>query len=125
MTTTLFKTIITASSALAIVTFSSSCSNFQIPAFLGGQPAASIAPVATIPVQNPPQMSGGLPVARPLLDANAQTVKNVFISPYPPHNPIDTSGYKSGDIVGDPSAARKSTKTGKPMLTTSKTFRLP
>ena len=66
-----------------------------------------------------------LPIAKPVLDENGQPRKNLFISPYKPYNPIDTKGYKSGDVVGDPSTAGISKKTGKPVLSSSKGFRIP
>jgi len=65
------------------------------------------------------------PVAKPVLDEAGQPRKDLFISPYAPYNPIDTKGFKSGEIAGDPSTAAVSKKTGKPVLSTSKAFRLP
>ena len=61
-----------------------------------------------------------VPTGRPSPDGK----KNMIISPYKPYNLIDVSGYKSGDIVGDPSTASLDTN-GKPVLKTSKHFRLP
>ena len=65
------------------------------------------------------------PVAQPLLDEVGQHRKDLFISPYKPFNPINTKGFKSGDLAGDPSTAETSEKTGKPVLSTSKVFRIP
>ncbi len=65
------------------------------------------------------------PTAKPVLDEAGQPRKNLFISPYAPYNPINTKGFSSGEVVGDPSTAALSEKTGKPILSTSKTFRIP
>jgi len=61
-----------------------------------------------------------VPTGRPSPDGK----KNMIISPYRPYNLIDVSGYKSGDIVGDPSTASIGSD-GKPVIKTSKHFRLP
>lgn len=65
------------------------------------------------------------PLANPLLDAEGKPVKNVYISPFSPHNPIDTKGYYSGSVVGDPSTMSINPKTGKPDTSTIKAFRIP
>ena len=48
----------------------------------------------------------------------------MVISPYRPYNLIDVKGYKSGEIVGDPSTATLDS-AGKPIPSTIKNFRLP
>lgn len=50
---------------------------------------------------------------------------NMVISPYRPYNIIDVTGYRSGDIVGDPSTAQVDPATGKLILNTSKHLRIP
>ena len=65
------------------------------------------------------------PVANPVLDAEGKPVKDVYISPYKPYNPIDTKGYSSGSVVGDPSTMKIDPKTKKPDKKTLKAFRLP
>jgi len=62
-----------------------------------------------------------VPLAHPTPDGKKDTV----ISPYRPYNVIDVKGYKSGDIVGDPSTAKVNPATGKLDLSTSKHFRIP
>ena len=62
-----------------------------------------------------------LPLAKP--DPNGR--KNLVISPYRPYNLIDVKGYRSGSVAGDPSTARLDPKTGKPIASTAKMFRLP
>ncbi len=62
-----------------------------------------------------------VPVGHRTPDAKA----NMVISPYRPHNVIDVKGYRSGDIVGDPSTAKADPATGKLNLNTSKRFRIP
>lgn len=65
--------------------------------------------------------ANNIPVGRPSPDGK----KNMVLSPYAPYNIIDVSGYKSGDIVGDPSTANVDPATGKLNLRTAKHFRLP
>jgi len=65
--------------------------------------------------------SSNVPLGRPSPDGKTNTV----ISPYRPYNLIDVTGYKSGDIVGDPSTAQVDPATGKVNLSTAKHFRLP
>ncbi len=62
-----------------------------------------------------------IPVGRRTPDGKANRV----ISPYRPYNIIDTSGYRSGDIVGDLSTAQVDPATGKLILNTSKHLRIP
>lgn len=104
-------------STAIIIGFSASCANVtSILKPVTTNPAAE-APSPAVTVKNP--------TAKPVLDEAGQPRKNLFISPFPPHNPIDTTGFSSGDIVGDPSTATMSQKTGKPILSTSKGFRIP
>ncbi len=65
--------------------------------------------------------SPGVPLAQPTPDGK----KDMVISPFKPYNVIDVKGYKSGDIVGDPSTAKVNPTTGKVDLTTAKHFRIP
>lgn len=53
------------------------------------------------------------------------TSSNLVVSPFPPNNLIDITGYKSGDIVGDVSTAAINKRTGKVDIKTSKYFRIP
>lgn len=86
-----------------------------------GQPGT--APAASGDEVPAPQVdsNSNVPVGRPSPDGK----KNMVISPYRPYNLIDVTGYKSGDIVGDPSTATVDPATGKPNLSTAKHFRLP
>jgi len=61
-----------------------------------------------------------IPVAKP----DPLGRKNMFLSPYSPYNIIDCKGYKSGDVAGDPSTAKKDT-SGKIIESTSKYFLIP
>jgi|TARA_B110000483_G_C17963610_1_gene453060 hypothetical protein len=49
----------------------------------------------------------------------------MVVSPFRPYNIIDVKGYRSGDIVGDPSTAKVNATTGKLDTNTSKRFRIP
>ena len=62
-----------------------------------------------------------IPVGHP----DPQGRSNMVVSPYRPYNVIDISGYKSGDIVGDPSTAAVNPSTGKRDANTIKHFRIP
>jgi len=70
-----------------------------------------------------PQVAGesNVPVGRRTPDGKT----NMVISPFRPYNVIDVKGYRSGDIVGDPSTAQTDPATGKLNLNTSKHFRIP
>lgn len=50
---------------------------------------------------------------------------NMVVSPFRPYNIIDISGYRSGDIVGDPSTAKVNPTTGRRDSNTVKHFRIP
>ena len=50
---------------------------------------------------------------------------NMVVSPFRPYNIIDISGYRSGDIVGDPSTAKVNPATGRRDSNTVKHFRIP
>lgn len=50
---------------------------------------------------------------------------NMVVSPYRPYNIINVTGYRSGDIVGDPSTAVVNLSTGRRDPSTSKYFRIP
>lgn len=73
-----------------------------------------------VPAPELPDLSK-IPVATPA----PAGVKSAVISPYKPYNLITVKGYKSGDIVGDPSTAKINPKTGKIIESTAKYFRLP
>jgi hypothetical protein len=63
---------------------------------------------------------GNIPVAKP----DPMGRKNMFISPYRPYNIIDCKGYRRGDVVGDPSTAKRDS-SGKIIESTSKYFLIP
>lgn len=44
------------------------------------------------------------------------TTPNTVISPYPPYNPLDVTGYKSGEKVCDPSTIPINPATGKQFI---------
>ncbi len=52
-------------------------------------------------------------------------VKDHYISPYKPYNPIVAKGFKSGQLAGDPSTIQTNPTTGKPDKSTMKIFKLP
>ncbi len=62
-----------------------------------------------------------IPVGHP----DPQGRSNMVVSPYRPYNVIDITGYRSGDIVGDPSTAALNPATGKRDANTIKHFRIP
>ncbi len=51
--------------------------------------------------------------------------KQQVISPFRPHNLVDVSGMKSGQLARDPATASVDAKTGKPDINTAKIFRIP
>ena len=73
----------------------------------------------TVPAPNVPDLND-IPVGRP----DPAGRKNMVISPFRPYNIIDVKGYRSGDIAGDPSTAKRDA-SGKIIESTSKYFRLP
>jgi len=83
-------------------------------------PSSSFSRGAEVPA---PQVAGqaNVPVGRRTPDGKT----NMVISPFRPYNVIDVKGYRSGDIVGDPSTAQTDSATGKLNLNTSKHFRIP
>ena len=54
-----------------------------------------------------------------------QPVKDHYISPFKPYNPIVAKGFKSGQLAGDPSTIKVNPKTGKPDKSTMQIFKLP
>jgi hypothetical protein len=74
----------------------------------------------TVPAPEVAELSK-IPVGRPDPKGNPKMI----ISPYRPYNLIDITGSRSGQIVGDPSTAKKDPKTGKIIESTSKYFRIP
>lgn len=61
----------------------------------------------------------------PLGHPDPQGRSNMVVSPYRPYNIIDISGYRSGDIVGDPSTAIVNPRTGRRDPNSAKYFRIP
>lgn len=91
-----------------------------IAAFLSACSPNSSSGSGIVPAPEVAELSK-IPVGRPDPKGNPKMV----ISPYRPYNLIDVTGYKKGDIVGDPSTAQKDSKTGKIIESTSKYFRIP
>ncbi len=99
--------------------------------------AAALASCAPVPApygQDSASGVSGPAVSAPVVKQNLkvptghpdpQNRPNMVVSPYRPYNIIDVKGYKSGEIVGDPSTAKVNPSTGKPDLSTSKHFRIP
>ncbi len=83
-------------------------------------PSSSSSRGAEVPAPQVPGESK-VPVGRRTPDGKT----NMVISPFRPYNVIDVKGYRSGDIVGDPSTAQTNSATGKLNLNTSKHFRIP
>jgi len=54
-----------------------------------------------------------------------QPVKDHYISPFKPYNPIVAKGFKSGQLAGDPSTIQVNPETGKQDKSTMKIFKLP
>lgn len=70
--------------------------------------------------------SGKYPVAKPIIGTETgKPVKDHYISPYRPYNPIVAKGFRSGQTAGDPSTIKNDPKTGKPDLSTMKIFQIP
>lgn len=66
------------------------------------------------------------PVAKPMVNPNTkQVIKDHYVSPYRPYNPIVAKGFRSGQLAGDPSTMKTDPATGKPIQDTIKIFRLP
>ncbi len=84
---------------------------------------SSCSPTSTSSTVPAPEVAelGKIPVGRPDPKGNPKMI----ISPYRPYNLIDITGNSSGDIVGDPSTARKDPTTGKIIESTSKYFLIP
>ncbi len=100
------------------VILSSSCAD-GLKSIFPETPAtiATPAPIAKLPLN---------PVAKRMINpTTGQTIKDHYISPFPPHNPIVAKGFKSGQLAGDPSTIQNNPNTGKPDNSTMKTFKLP
>jgi hypothetical protein len=70
--------------------------------------------------------AGNYPVAKPMIDPETGVaVKDHYVSPFYPHNPIVAKGFKSGQMAGDPSTIKVNLKTGKQDPSTVQIFRLP
>ena len=67
-------------------------------------------PVPTLPTTPARTSTGSIPMATPSIKANT------VISPYPPYNVIDITGFKSGDKLCDPSTIPNDPATGKPYI---------
>ncbi|MBT8037445.1 MAG: hypothetical protein KJO21_07860 [Verrucomicrobiae bacterium] len=89
-------------------------------AFVSCAPSPMDGSQAEVPA---PQIDGyhKIPMGKRTPDGKANRV----ISPYRPYNIIDVTGYRSGDIVGDPSTAQVDLATNKLILNTSKFLRIP
>ena len=127
MSSKYLNTLALTGAAAALVSLSACVNpaNPANPAVASSAPATltpSVAPAATAPAT---AKKPKFPVANPVLDAEGKPVKDVYISPYKPYNPIDTKGYSSGAVVGDPSTMKIDPKTKKPDKKTLKAFRLP
>lgn len=51
--------------------------------------------------------------------------KGYVISPYKPHNIMDVRNMTPGHLARDPSTADVDPKTGKPIMSSAKIFRIP
>lgn len=70
--------------------------------------------------------SDNYPVAKPIIGTETgQPIKDHYISPYKPYNPIVAKGFRSGQTAGDPSTIKTDPKTGKPDYSTMKIFKIP
>ncbi len=70
--------------------------------------------------------SKNYPVAKPIIGTESgQPIKDHYISPYKPYNPIVAKGFVSGQTAGDPSTVKTDAKTGKPDYSTMKIFKIP
>ncbi len=66
------------------------------------------------------------PVAKPIVNTTTgKAVKDHYVSPFRPYNPIVAKGFKSGQLAGDPSTIKADPKTGKPDKASMKIFKLP
>ncbi len=92
--------------------------NPNSPGFTSQSPASTAGPEVPAPRV---ETQGKVPVGHP----DPQGRANMVVSPYRPYNVIDVKGYRSGDIVGDPSTAKVNPSTGKLDTKTSKHFRIP
>lgn len=70
--------------------------------------------------------SAGVLIGKKMINPETgQPVKDHYISPFKPYNPIVAKGFKSGQLAGDPSTIQTNPKTGKPDKSTMKIFKLP
>ena len=67
-----------------------------------------------------PKKTSKYPLATPI----AGTTKQV-ISPFKPHNVIDVTGYRTGQLARDPSTAPIDKTTDKPDISKAKIFEIP
>jgi len=122
------KTTITLPLLAAAALSLHSCADLPSAALFPGHSAQvqTPAPQNPAPTSAPTQQatSSQYPIAYPLVGKDGKVVKDVYISPFPPHNPINTKGFSSGQLAGDPSTMEKDPKTGKPIKSTVKIFRL-
>ena len=72
------------------------------------------------------QSSDGYLIATKMINPETgQPVKDHYISPFKPYNPIVAKGFKSGQLAGDPSTIQVNPETGKAVKSTMKIFKLP
>jgi len=70
--------------------------------------------------------SNNHPVAKRIVDPTTKlVVKDHYVSPFRPYNPIVAKGFVSGQLAGDPSTIKTDPKTGKPNKASMKIFKLP
>ncbi|MFK7911297.1 MAG: hypothetical protein AB8F34_11955 [Akkermansiaceae bacterium] len=95
--------------AAALAFVLASCADVPTPGATGSEVPAPSVDVANVPVGHP----------------DPQGRANMVVSPYRPYNVIDVKGYRSGEIVGDPSTAKVNPTTGKYDSSSAKYFRVP
>ena len=65
-------------------------------------------------------------MAKPMINSTTGAVlKDHYVSPFRPYNPVVARDFKSGQLAGDPSTIKADPKTGKPDKASMKIFKLP